>query len=212
MSNTEVSLRERKAAKLKLLILEVTRKKLASRNFQDIHVKEICEEVGISKVTFFRYFPQKEDVLLYYIRIWGFHITVELEQRNVSGLKAVRYIFEKFGEQCSRYPSLMLHVIKYYAESEKMPKPINIKKAEKIQLYPQKEGIEKLEVLAMDRLLEKHLLDAIFNTEVTKTSDVADMVRILMTVMYGSILVAKTKQLPVNVLLKKNIDSVINTF
>ncbi|GAA5041322.1 hypothetical protein GCM10011506_42910 [Marivirga lumbricoides] len=212
MVKEEFSVRDRKAAKLKLLILSHTKELLVRKNFNDIHVTEICKSVGISKVTFFRYFPQKEDILLYGMRIWAFETSIKIKDKALEGLKAVTFIFERYGELCEKYNSMVLHLIKYYAVAETVLKPISIKKAEKTLLYPQNADIQNFEVLAFDKLLEKHLLEAIFKTEVTRSSDVNDMVRMLLTITYGSILVAKMKQLPVKALLKKNITAVLETF
>lgn len=212
MAKSELTVRDRKAAKLKLLILTYTKDLLLHKNFNDIHVMDICKGVGISKVTFFRYFPQKEDILLYSLRVWAFETSIKIQEKSLSGLKAVNYIFERYGELCDKYDSLVLHLIKYHATTDTVLKPISIKKAEKAILYPKIEGIQNFEVLAFDKLLEKHLLEAIFKTEVTRSSDVNDMVRMLLTVTYGSILVSKMKQLPIKALLKKNVSAVIETF
>jgi AcrR family transcriptional regulator len=212
MVSEVLSLRERKAAKLKLLILSLAKSMLRQQNFNDIYVTDLCKKAGISKVTFFRYFPQKEDILLYFIRVWSFEVSIELEKKDIKGLKAVKYIFDQYGNLCEDYNSLILHLIKYHAGSSKILKPISIKKAEKQLLFPQHNAIQQTEVLAFDKLLEKHLLEAIFQTEITKSSDVSDMVSMLLTTTYGSILVAKMKQLPVKALLKKNVYSVLETF
>ncbi len=207
-----LSLRERKAAKLKLLILNLAKDMLIEKNFNDIHVTDLCKEANISKVTFFRYFPQKEDLLLYFMRVWSFEISVSLQRQDLKGIKAVKYIYDRYGDLCERYNSMILHLIKYHAASSKVLKPISIKKAEKHLLFPNFEDVQRMEVLAFDKLLEKYLLEAIFQTEITKSSNVNDMVSMLLTTTYGSILVAKMKQLPVKALLKKNINAILETF
>ncbi len=212
MAKLDISLRERKSAKLKLLILDKTKQQLQKRNFNDIHVSDICKEVGISKVTFFRYFPQKEDVLLYLLRVWAFRTSVHLNEQQIKGLQAVNSIFAQHANLCPKHPSLMQHLIKYYAVADTVLKPISIKKAEKALLFPNSEEAIKQEILSFDKLLEKHLLEAIFNTEITKSSHVEDMVSMLLTTTYGSILVSKLRQLPLKGLLKKNITSVLNSY
>jgi AcrR family transcriptional regulator len=212
MPTEELSLRERKAAKLKLLILNLAKEMLLHKNFNDIHVTDLCKEAKVSKVTFFRYFPQKEDLLLYFMRVWAFELSVEMQKNNINGLKAVKFIFDRYGDLCENYHSVILHLIKYHAISPLVLKPISIKKAEKQLLFPHLEGVHQMEVLAFDRLLEKHMLEAIFQTEITKSSDVSDLVSMLLTTTYGSILVAKMKQTPVKATLKKNITAVLETF
>ncbi len=212
MAANEPSLRDRKSAKLKLLILDKTRLRLQHHNFNDIHVADICKEVDISKVTFFRYFPQKEDVLLYLLRVWAYKTAVHLNNEEIKGIKAVNYIFDQYTDLCDKHPSLMQHLIKYYAVSDRVLKPISIKKAEKQQLFPNSERAVSQEILSFEKLLEKHILEAIFNTEITKSSHVNDIVAMLLTTTYGSILIAKMRQLPLKGLLKKNVSSIINSY
>ncbi|WP_296618700.1 TetR/AcrR family transcriptional regulator [Marivirga sp.] len=212
MATDEISLRERKSAKLKLLILSIAKTMLRQQSFQDIHVTDICQKADISKVTFFRYFPQKEDLLLYFMRVWAFELNIELQRNDIKGLRAVKQIYDRYGDLCENYNSVILHLIKYHAVSPLVLKPISIKKAEKHLLFPNLEGVQQMEVLAFDKLLEKYLLDAIFQTEITRSSDVSEMVNLLLTTTYGSILVAKMKQLPVKAIVKKNINAVLETF
>ena len=54
-----MSLRKEKAARLKLAVFEQTLKLIGKRPFDDLYVEDICEKVKISKVTFFKYFPNQ---------------------------------------------------------------------------------------------------------------------------------------------------------
>ncbi|MBO0896378.1 TetR/AcrR family transcriptional regulator [Arthrobacter sunyaminii] len=57
-------LRERKRIATKLAIITAARILTAERGFSGYTVEELCEEVGISRRTFFNYFPAKEDAVL----------------------------------------------------------------------------------------------------------------------------------------------------
>lgn len=57
-------LRERKRTATKLAIITAARILTAERGFSGYTVEELCEEVGISRRTFFNYFPAKEDAVL----------------------------------------------------------------------------------------------------------------------------------------------------
>lgn len=61
----EVSrLRETKRAATAQAIVDASMRLVADRRFADVSVDEIAAAAGISRRTFFRYFPQKEDVIL----------------------------------------------------------------------------------------------------------------------------------------------------
>ncbi|WAP51225.1 TetR family transcriptional regulator [Arthrobacter sp. ATA002] len=57
-------LRERKRTATKLAIITAARILTAERGFSGYTVEELCEEVGISRRTFFNYFSAKEDAVL----------------------------------------------------------------------------------------------------------------------------------------------------
>lgn len=57
-------LRERKRTATTLAIITAARSLTAARGVNGFTVEELCEEVGISRRTFFNYFPAKEDAIL----------------------------------------------------------------------------------------------------------------------------------------------------
>lgn len=57
-------LRERKRAATRLAITDAARALTAAHGISGFTVEQLCEEVGISRRTFFNYFPGKEDAIL----------------------------------------------------------------------------------------------------------------------------------------------------
>jgi len=64
------SLREINFAKTRLNILKVVKDRITQKDFDDITVDEICKYAEISRGTFFNYFPSKNHIFNYYIRVW----------------------------------------------------------------------------------------------------------------------------------------------
>ncbi|HAC25176.1 MAG TPA: TetR family transcriptional regulator, partial [Cytophagales bacterium] len=73
-------------------------------------------KVKISKVTLFKYFPQKEDILLYYFRVWCFKRTVELQDKPREGLTGVQFLFDRMSEEMEQHPGLVLYWLAYLAD------------------------------------------------------------------------------------------------
>ncbi|MFI5085993.1 MAG: TetR family transcriptional regulator, partial [Actinomycetales bacterium] len=57
-------LRERKRAATRAAITAAARSLTAARGLHGYTVEELCEQVGVSRRTFFNYFPGKEDALI----------------------------------------------------------------------------------------------------------------------------------------------------
>ncbi len=189
-----MSLRKEKAARLKLSVLEQIIRLIGKKSFDDLYVEEICLKVKISKVTLFKYFPQKEDILLYYFRVWLLKRAVELREKPKEGLAGIHFLFEKLSEECEMYPGIVLSLFAYLADLRRPPKPFPLKPEEKKLLFPEVKDILLVEIQSLDQLFEKFSLEAIFKKEITKSSSTRDLTNLFTSLFYGSVLTAHLLQ------------------
>jgi len=202
-----MSLRKEKAARLKLSVLEHTLRQIGKKSFDDLYVDEICKKVKISKVTLFKYFPQKEDILLYYFRVWSLKRSVELREKPKEGIAGVQFLFEKISEECEMYPGIILSLFGYLADLRRPPKPFPLKPEEKKLLFPDHKDILSVEIQSLDQLMEKFSLEAIFRKEITRSSSTRDLTNLFTSLFYGSVLTAHLLQLDqLKFFFKKNLD------
>src|SRR5258705_1862141 len=202
-----MGLRKEKAARLKLAILDGTLKLIGKKSFDDLLVDEICAKVKISKVTLFKYFPQKEDILLYYFRLWCLKRAVELSDKPREGLTGVTFLFDKLSEDAETHPGIILSLFAYLADLRRNLRPFPVKVEEKKLLYPELANIGTIEIQSVDQMLEKFSLEAIFKKEITKTSSTRDITQALISVFYGSVLTAHINQIStLKVFFRKNLE------
>ncbi|MBS1490722.1 MAG: helix-turn-helix transcriptional regulator [Bacteroidetes bacterium] len=205
-----MGLRKEKAARLKLAVLDATLKLIGKKSFDDLYVDEICAKVKISKVTLFSYFPQKEDILLYYFRIWCLRRAVELAEKPKEGVSGIYFLFDKLSEDCETNPGIILSLFAYLADLKRTLKPFPVKAEEKKLLFPEVENIKSIEIQSVDQLFEKFSLEAIFKKEITKTSSTRDIAQLLIAVFYGSVVTAHINQItPLKLFFRKNIEFVL---
>ncbi len=208
--NFTMNLRKEKAARLKLVILDQLVKMIGTKSFDKIHVTEICKRTKISKVTLFKYFPAKEDMLMYYFRIWCLKRTVELRDKPKEGLAGITYLFDKLSEDFEAHPGIILSLFGYLSDLSRAPKPFPLKAEEKRLLFPEIADIHLVEILSLDHMMEKFALEAIFKKEITKSTSTRDICNLLTTLFYGSILSAHVNQISmVKMLLRKNLEIVM---
>lgn len=205
-----MSLRKEKAARLKLSVLDFTIKLIGKKSFEDLYVEEICDKVKISKVTLFKYFPQKEDILLYYYRVWCLRRGVELRDKPREGIQAVNYLFDKLSEDCEDHPGIILSLFAYLADLKRAPKPFPVKVEEKKLLFPNVADIQNIEIQSVEQMFEKFALEAIFRKEITTTTSTKDITNLLTTLFHGSAVTGHINQLnPLKFFFRKNIELVL---
>lgn len=112
-----LSLRERKFARTKLALLQAAIEKLRDKPLSDITVKELCEEVQICEATFFNYFPKKDDLLHYFIRIWTLEVTLKAREAvgEGAGLAFIEHVFQSTGRELAEHPRIMQEIIGHMA-------------------------------------------------------------------------------------------------
>lgn len=202
-----MSLRKEKAARLKVQVLDNTLKLIGKKSFDDLYVDDICDKVKISKVTLFKYFPQKEDILLYYFRIWCLTRSVELTQKPREGMAGIYYLFDKLSEEFEERPGLILSLVAYLSDFNRSPKPFPVKPEEKKLLFPEVENIQAIEILSLDQMLEKFVLESIFRKEITKTISTRDITNLITSIFIGGVITAHiNQQNPTKIFFKRNID------
>lgn len=205
-----MGLRKEKAARLKVQLLQSTLKLIGRKPFEDLYVDDLCAKVKISKVTFFKYFPQKEDLLLYYFRVWCLDRVVELNNKPKDGINGIYFLSDKLSESCEQHPGLMLSLLGYLTNVKRSLKPFPVKLEEKIVLYPNHQGIVALEIQSLDQMLEKFTLEAIFKKEITKSSSTRDITNLLLTTLFGSMVSSHINQIsPLKFYFKKNLELVL---
>lgn len=205
-----MSLRKEKAARLKLSVLDFTVKLIGKKSFDDLYVEEICDKVKISKVTLFKYFPQKEDILLYYYRIWCLKRAVELRDKPKEGMSAVFYMFDKLSEDCEDHPGIILSLFAYLADLKRAPKPFPVKVEEKRLLFPGVADIQNIEIQSVEQMFEKFALEAIFKKEITSTTSTRDICNLFTTLFHGSAVTGHINQLtPLKLFFRKNLELVL---
>jgi AcrR family transcriptional regulator len=189
-----MSLRKDKAARLKLAVLEQTIKLIGKKPFDDLYVEDICEKVKISKVTLFKYFSTKEDILSYYFRVWCLRRVVDLKEKPKEGLQGIFFLFDKISEDLEQHPGIILGLIAYLSNPKRPFKPFPIKPEEKKFLFPGVPDIQTVEIQSLDQMFEKFALEAIFRKEITKATSTRDVTNLLNTLFYGTVVTSHISQ------------------
>jgi AcrR family transcriptional regulator len=180
-------LREKKFARVRLAILSVILQELQERSLADISVREICDRAQVAPATFFNYFPSKEDVLVYYMRLWSIPVTLQCRavaaQRTV--LDAVVSVFDSTAQEMEHYPRLMFEIIAYIAHAAEPPHLPALTRAERLLAFPNQSGAENVEPQSIDDLFTALLTEAVHAGELPSSSEIGAVALLLKTIFYG---------------------------
>lgn len=188
------SKREINAARIKYKVLEYVLNQSEGRNFNDIQVVEICAYAGISKVTFFKYFTRKEDILLYYKSVFTLRQIIAIKQKELEGIKALNYIVQQFANEYSSRPSLILGLIHFFTSSTQYINPIRVKPAERDLIFKDIDTVD-YEIISFAQLIEQLMLDVVFKKQSDLSSDPKYLSEIFMSTLYGALVVFRMKNL-----------------
>ncbi|QSE96530.1 TetR/AcrR family transcriptional regulator [Fulvivirga lutea] len=206
----EVGVREKKSATLKVQILRATLELLGKKAFKDVYVDQICEKVRISKVTFFKYFPQKEDILLYYQRVWCLENIVNISKNKKEGITRVKALFESMAVAYEKHPGLILSLISYLTSLSRPPAPFPLRPIERQMLFENVDNINDFELLSLPQMLEKYLLEAVFLSEIKNTRDTKELSYLFLSSIYGTVITAHLRQVDsLQILMKRNYEALI---
>ncbi|WP_400162855.1 TetR/AcrR family transcriptional regulator [Brevibacillus sp. TJ4] len=185
-----IPLREKKKAKTKLALLQAGIELIGEGSFRQVSVEEICQQAEVSKVTFFKFFPQKEELLVYFMSIWQAECYVELEESQKRGWEAVRHILRKLTENAKRQPGLMLSLISFLAEQSMHPCVPILSQAELRLLFPEKEDVTGIAESNLGHLFRKCVREAKEAGELVDGITEDEAVMLLFTIFYGGYLSA----------------------
>jgi len=188
-----LSLRERKHAQTKIALAEAVMERLKTKRLKDISVKEVCETIPVSEVTFYNYFPKKTDVLVYILQLWRlemeWHLMVWEEEK--SNLEVIEAYFDFAAQGVEEYPGVMAEALAYFTQKRGCVHLDDLSSAEKILAFPELPGIEEIQLPSNPKekkMLGKYVSRAIEAGELPSTTDIDFITHTLDAYFIGSML------------------------
>ncbi|MDH6351385.1 TetR family transcriptional regulator [Brevibacillus sp. 1238] len=187
-----ISLREKKKAKTKLALLEAALALINEGTFRSVLVDDICAQAEVSKVTFFKFFPQKEELLIYFMSIWQVRCYKELADNGKRGFAAVRHVFSMVAQYAEKQPGIMLSLISFLAEQKMHPCVPALSEAELSLLFPDVEAAQRAEIGGknMHQIFEQCVQEAREDGQLVAHVSNEEAVVLLFSMFYGAYLSA----------------------
>ena len=196
MEKKEYSLREKKFARTKVALMSEIIRRMENTRFDAISIKEVCDSVEVSEGTFFNYFPQKIDVLYYFIQLHAIKLLYDTLSRTKPGsyIAFIENLFANLFADMNN-PYIVYEIISALIGQKQEPKEVEISVLEKIYSYPESEGIDRVPVPStmLENIFKEYLEKAVANKELPEKTDIAEVVLTLKSLMVGIPLGLKIK-------------------
>ncbi|CAH1191951.1 MULTISPECIES: TetR/AcrR family transcriptional regulator [Paenibacillus] len=186
----DIPLRELKKAKNKIALYEAGLSLMKDRMFSQVMIEDICKRAEISKVTFFKFYQRKEDLLIYFMRVWLTERIIEIEQEGKKGFHAFRHLLSEVAKEYQLRPGMMPSLISFLAEQNMQPCMPELSRAEVSLLFPGQEeaGSQSPNMFV---LFEQFMRDEQQAGKLHYTLTLEQAVQICFTIFYGAFLTAQ---------------------
>lgn len=177
MVKKEYSLRERKHAKTKIAIMDAFIKRLEKTRFDDISVRQICKDVDVSEGTFFNYFPEKIDIINYYMHLEFLQVVWKARKDVPEGayVALIDAVLENLGRELLRYDNIIYQLIALMIVQQQRPKALTISDLERQIYLPACEGIENIKLMLPDDFFSECLKEAVRHGEIPRDIKIDDL-------------------------------------
>ncbi|WP_261807817.1 TetR/AcrR family transcriptional regulator [Paenibacillus sp. N3.4] len=190
MNYSDIPLRELKKAKTKVALYEACLSLMGDKIFREVMLDDICRKAEVSRVTFFNFFQRKEDLLVYFMRVWLTERIIEIAAEQKRGFSAVRHLLNKVAQQSEEKKGLMPSLISSLVEMNMHPCMPELSEAEVRLLFPGDEEIGA-QTPDMFELFQRCMSEAVMDGELREEFTVETAVKVLFTVFYGAFLTAQ---------------------
>lgn len=203
-------LRDQKAALTRLKMLNVTLELVGKKSFNDLSLVKLSDRALVSKVTASKYFPEKEDLLRYYLQIWFFRRNVELYIKPRVGVDGLEFLFAKLYESYLIHPGLMAASIwDRYDPGRRNHKEIDLKAADKFFVFDTDEYTH-IEAHSLEKMIESFVLQ-IPELKQMPAGARKNAGQLVLTVLIGTLLInSSVKGIDLEKTFKQNLTHVLN--
>ena len=189
----EYSLREKKHARTKIAIVNAFIKRLEKVRFDDISIRQICKIVEVSEGTFFNYFPEKIDIINYYMHLIFLKVVARAWQDVSAGqyLPLINATFSRLAEESLNNNNIVYQMMSLMIVQRERPKMVVISNLERQIFSPGLQGIDNVKLMLLEDFLKECLIGAVNNGELPKDTKIEDVLVSLITILSGTLLAAK---------------------
>ena len=184
-SMTKIGLKDRKVARIRLALVRHLREKLNEMPFNQIRVEDLCEVAMISKVTFFKYFPEKDALLVFSNACWIMELQVLIRRKELVGIPAIAEMYASMGRVCNESPHSVRAFYGMISENLKFPMGVELSRADKLELFPD-EDPDGYETRSTGNFIHRHIQYALDHHQIATNLDQFEISSLIGSIFNGT--------------------------
>ncbi len=174
------SLRETKAARTRIQLSLALVEALRTTDLDQVRVEDIAARAGVSRMTFFNYFPSKEAAVAWAFAADIYRLQVELEVQGLRGLPAILRIGQHFLDEIDATGLDRLYAV--WRTGQVRPEALRLTEADRLALAG---GAKALPLLSFGQLLTRELERARERGELRFAGSAYEFAHFLGAVLHG---------------------------
>jgi AcrR family transcriptional regulator len=166
--------------------------RLRNSRFEDIAIKDVCKSAEISEGTFFNYFPEKIDVITFYVNLMTMKVIWKAQKKAPNGkyIALINAFFEELADEFTKL-DITYELISIMVVQHEKPKKTIIPDIEKNLVFPNLAGIEDTPPFLIDEFFIECMEGALKNGELPGSVNIDNALVSLMTIMVGTLIAVK---------------------
>lgn len=196
MPEIEVSLRDKKAAQMRVHLFKTAWQLMNTDPGPGSSVESICAAAEVTKRTFFKYFASKDDVLIYAAKAWNMEYAAKDKPTGLAGLAHLVQAMCAYNET---YPEYLLGPIlstaTHMRENRDVPLTemfarVQVSSLEQCLLAGVPMAYDRPQAPTLAHLVIAHLEEAKVAAEIREEIDLVEWTLAILGTLYGAVLIA----------------------
>ena len=182
----EFSLREKKISKTKISLMNEFIRRLETTKFNDISIKDVCDNVEVSEATFYNYFPKKTDLVQYFKELLTLKTIWEVEKKG-SKMSPIEKIDLFFSVQADNMPNTnaFYELVSIFTGEKMRNIRLQLSASDKYYAFPDCENIEEMPSMLIEEFLAMTMKQMVKDGSFDIKTKPADIVIGLMAIFVG---------------------------
>jgi AcrR family transcriptional regulator len=159
---------------------------LRTRGFDEISVRELCHEAGVSEPTFFNYFGSKREILVFFVQLWSVEMQHRIQISAGCAFEALLRLFTLTAEAAVQTPRLMYEIISHQVRTGALGNSTTPSPAELALRFADLPGAAERSPASVGSIVGATVHQAVCNGELPRSTNLFAAQSLIVSLFFGA--------------------------